>query len=428
MNRTPRRIRNLKWWIASVLFLATLINYLDRQTLAVATPDIVREFGLSNQQVAFINNAFTAAYTIGQLVTGRLMDILGTKTGFLVIMIFWSVADILCATARGMYSLSFFRFLLGLGEAGNWPVSVKAVSEWFPARLRGLGVAWFSCGSGVGAMLAPILIAQFILWFGWRWAFVLTGLFGFFWVPLWLWFYRSPRQHWLITPEELEEIEREVGAESKQPPLTLGRMLREWADLLRYRQIWGVFMVRFFSDCILWFYIQWLPKYFADERGYSTEDIRNNLWIAFLPTIFATLLGGAASGRLIQKGWDVSRARKTVMLVTGLMMTASVGVGLVKSDLVALLLSSVALLSFYGYSVNTLTLPADLVPPRLVASVSGLSGTGAGIGSILFTFLVGYIADHYSFTPVFVLVGIMPLLSLSMLFFVTGRIHRIIPE
>ncbi len=423
-----RGLRNLKWWIASVLFLATLINYLDRQTLAVATPDIVREFGLSNRDVAIINNAFTAAYTIGQLLTGRLIDLVGTKMGFVLIMVFWSVADILCALSRGVFSLSVFRFLLGLGEAGNWPVSVKAVSEWFPARLRGLGVAWFSCGSGVGAMLAPIFIAQLILWFGWRWAFVLTGLLGFLWLPLWLWFYHPPRKHWLITAEELAEIEREVGRESRQPPMTLGQMFREWAALLRYRQVWGVFMVRFFSDCILWFYIQWLPKYFADERGYSMEDIRNNLWIAFLPTIFATLLGGAASGRLIQRGWEVNRARKTVMLVTGLTMTASIGVGLVESDLVALLLSSVALLSFYGYSVNTLTLPADLVPPRLVASVSGLSGTGAGIGSILFTFLVGYLADQYSFRPVFVLVGIMPLLSLSMLFFVTGKIQRIIHE
>lgn len=422
-----RRGRHLKWWIATLLFFATLINYLDRQTLAVATPSIAAEFGLTNQDVAFINNAFTAAYTIGQLLAGKLMDLTGTRLGFVIIMVFWSSAGMLCAAARGVASLALFRFLLGFGEAGNWPVAVKAVSEWFPARLRGLAVAYFSSGSGVGAMLAPVLIAQIILWAGWRAAFIVIGLTGFLWLPFWLRLYYPPRQHPSISAEELAEITAEgvPGGSRAQP---LGAMLREWAGLLRYRQIWGVLLVRFFSDAILWFYIQWLPKYFADERGYSMEDIRNRLWIVFLPAIFAALAGGGASGWLIRRGWDISRARKTVMLVTGLVMVSSAGVGLVDSDAVAILLASLALLAFYGYSANTLTLPADLVPPRLVASVSGLSGTGAGIGSIAFTYVVGRLADQQSFTPVFVLAGLLPLASLAMLFFVMGRIKRIIPE
>lgn len=421
-------MKHLKWWIATLLFVATLINYLDRQTLAVATPAIAAEFQLSNEDIAFINNAFTAAYTIGQLLTGKVMDLLGTRLGFVVIMVFWSASGILCSTARGVLSLSFFRFLLGLGEAGNWPVSVKAVSEWFPARLRGLAVAYFSSGSGVGAMLAPVVIAQIIIWAGWRWAFIVIGLTGFVWLPFWIWLYRSPRKHWLISRAELAEIEAEAAPAAGAKSQGLATMLREWAGLLGYRQIWGVFMVRFFSDAILWFYIQWLPKYFADERGYSMEDIRNRLWIVFLPAIFAALAGGGASGWLIRRGWEISRARKTVMLVAGLAMVSSAGVGFVQSDVVAILLSSVALLAFYGYSANTLTLPADLAPPRLVASVSGLSGTGAGIGSILFTYVVGQLADQQSFTPVFVLAGMLPLASLAMLFFVMGKVRRIIPE
>lgn len=428
-SSSNRKLKNLRWYICALLFFATLVNYLDRQTFAVATPEIAVEFNLKNEDIAFINNAFTAAYTIGQLLMGKMMDVLGTHAGFAVIMIVWSAAGMMCALGRGVLSLSFFRFVLGLGEAGNWPVSVKAVSEWFPARQRGLAVAFFSSGSGVGAMLAPIVIAQLIIWAGWRWAFIVIGLTGFVWLPFWLWFYRAPRNHWLIPREELEEIEAEVGKSGgPKGPAGFGPMLREWAGLLKYRQIWGIFLVRVFSDAILWFYIQWLPKYFADERGYGIEDIRNRLWIVFLPAIFAGLLGGAASGRLIRKGWDVSRARKTVMLVTGLAMVSSMGVGLVQSDVVALVLSSIALLAFYGYSVNTLTLPADLVPPRLVASVSGLSGTGAGIGSIIFTYIVGQLADRESFTPVFILVGVLPLLSLSMLFFVMGKVKRIIPE
>ncbi len=421
------KLKNLKWWICTLLFIATLINYLDRQTLSVATPEIVQEFQLSNTDVANINNAFTAAYTIGQLLTGRLVDILGTKMGFFLIMLVWSAAGVLCSTARGVLSLSVFRFILGLGEAGNWPVSVKAVSEWFPARLRSMGVAYFSSGSGVGAMLAPILIAQIIIWGGWRSAFIVIGALGFLWIPFWLWFYRSPQEHWAITREELEELQAEgSAAPAAKQPGGVSAMLREWAGLLRHRQIWGVFLVRFFSDSILWFYIQWLPLYFSIERGYSMEEIRNYLWVVFLPTTFAALIGGGASSWLIRQGWSVDRARKTVMLVTGLMMMSSIPVGMVESDLAALLLSANALLAFYAYSVNTLTLPADLVPSRLVASVSGLSGMGAGLGSVCFTYLVGRLSDAQSFTPVFVLVGLLPLASLAMLFLVTGRLRRVI--
>ena len=420
----------LRWWICTLLFLATLINYLDRQTFAVATPAIVEEFDLSNDDVANINIAFTSAYMIGQLVTGRVMDMLGTRVGFVLIMVFWSLSGILCSTARGILSLSFFRFCLGLGEAGNWPASVKAISEWFPARQRGLGVAYFSGGgSGVGAMIAPVLIAQLILWTDWRWSFVIIGVTGLAWLPLWLWFYRSPREHWLVQQEELQELDEDRSAqgdssdEAKPQGLFSG-----WGMVLRHRQVWGVAAVRFFSDAILWFYLAWLPKYFVDERGYSMEDIRDRLWMVFLPAIFAAFLGGGISGHLIKRGWSVNRARKTVMLVSGLMMVSSVGVGMVDSDVMALALSSIALLSFYAYSTNTLTLPADLVPPRLVASVSGFSGMGAGLGSVIVTKLVGFIADTYSFTPVFVMVGVLGLLSLAMLFIVTGPIKRVVSE
>jgi ACS family hexuronate transporter-like MFS transporter len=407
-------VNSRKWRIATLLLAATLINYLDRQTLAVATPAIAAEFRLRNQDIALVNNAFTLAYTLGQLLTGRLMDVLGTRLGFAAIMTFWSAAGMLCATAASAAGLSLYRFLLGLGEAGNWPVSVKAVSEWFPARQRGLAVAYFSSGSGLGAMLAPVLIAQLVIWAGWRWAFVVTGLLGFLWLPLWLGLYRPPPPP--------------PGSAVAAPAPGVPAMMREWAGLLRYRQVWGVFLVRFFSDAVLWFYIQWLPKYFADERGYSMEDIRNRLWIVFLPAIFAALAGGGASGWLIRRGWEIDRARKTVMLVTGLLMVLSAGVGFVRSDIAAILLASVALLAFYGYSANTLTLPADLAPPRLVASISGLSGTGAGAGSILFTWAAGQLADRFSFTPVFVLAGLLPLLSLAMLFGVMGKIRRCIPD
>ncbi len=344
-------------------------------------------------------------------------------------MAFWSAAGILCSLSSGVVSLSFFRFLLGCGEAGGIPVGVKAVAEWFPKSERGLGVAYFSAGSGIGAALAPPLIAQMIILSGWRSAFVVIGSIGFLWIPLWLWFYRTPRLHPRIAQQELALIEADTGGGSQAKGWTgVGTMFREWAGLLKYRQIRGIFLVRVFSDSVLYFYIQWLPKYFADERGYSIVDIRDRLWLVFVPGFFAALACGAAAGRLINRGWTVDRARKIVMLATGLSMVASVGVGLVESDVAALALSTIALVSFYGYSVNMLTIPADLVPPRLVASVSGLSGMGAGLGSIVFTFVVGRLADQYSFTPVFILVGLLPLVALAMLFFVMGKVERVIAE
>ncbi len=406
-----------------------VINYLDRQSFAVATPKIASEFDLSNQDIAFINNSFTTAYAVGQLLAGRLMDVVGTRAGFVLIMAFWSAAGILCSFSSGVRSLSFFRFLLGCGEAGGIPVGVKAVSEWFPKAERSLGVAYFSSGSGIGAALAPPLIAQLIILSGWRSAFVVIGSIGFLWIIVWLWFYQSPSRHPRISQQELALIATDTTAVRQQKAQPgLGAMLREWTGLLGYRQIRGLFMLRVFSDSVLYFYIQWLPKYFADERGYSILDIRDRLWMVFVPGFFAGLACGAAAGRLIDRGWSVDRARKIVMLAAGLPMVASVGVGLVDSDVAALALSTIALVAFYGYSVNMLTLPADLVPPRLVASVSGLSGMGAGLGSIVFTFVVGRLADEYSFTPVFILVGLLPLIALAILFFATGKVERVIAD
>ncbi len=406
-----------------------VINYLDRQSFAVATPQIAREFDLSNQDIAFINNSFTAAYAVGQLLAGRLMDVLGTRAGSVLIMAFWSTAGILCSLSSGVMSLSVFRFLLGIGEAGGIPVGVKSVSEWFPKSERSLGVAYFSAGSGIGAALAPPLIAQLIITSGWRSAFVVIGSIGFLWILLWLWFYRSPSHHARISPQELALIEADTGAGQKQGAGSgLGVTFREWVGLLGYRQIRGLFMVRVFSDSVLYFYIQWLPKYFADERGYSIVDIRDRLWLVFVPGFFAGLACGAAAGWLIKRGCSVDRARKTVMLASGLPMVASIGVGLVESDVAALALSTIGLVAFYGYSVNMLTLPADLVPTRLVASVSGLSGMGAGLGSIVFTYVVGRVADTYSFTPVFVLVGLLPLIALATLLYGMGRVERVIAD
>ncbi len=409
-----------RWWVAALLFIATTINYLDRQTFSIATPEIAAEFGLSNVDVSWIIFAFTLSYTVGQLLMGKLMDVTGARIGFVLIMAIWSAAGMATAAARSVLEFGVFRFVLGIGESGNWPVSVKTIAEWFPACQRSLGIAFFTSGTTLGNVVAPLLIGQLIIAHGWRTAFVVIGAVGFLWIPLWLVFYRSPADHPRVSAEELAELDTPKKAESKS--------FAEWVSLLRYRQVWGVTLVRFFTDSVLYFYIAWLPKYLADERAFTMEDIRDYLPLVFVPTVVFAFIGGGVAGKLIARGWSVDRARKIAMLFPGITMCSSVAMGYVESDGLALAIAATALCSFYAISIQALTLPTDLVPPRLVGSVSGLSGFGAGFGFLIFNYAVGQVADLYGFRPVFVMVGLLPIGALLMLYGVMGKIERVIAE
>jgi ACS family hexuronate transporter-like MFS transporter len=408
-------VKGLRWWIAGLLFLSTLINYVDRQTLSVLAPLLRDQFHMTNTDYSKVLFAFLLAYMIMQSGAGRIMDHLGTRVGFSLAIVWWSVASMLHAAAGSALSLGIFRFLLGMGEAANWPGGVKAISEWFPAKERAFGVGFFNCGSTIGATLAPPLITWITLRWGWQQAFLLTGSLGFLWLSLWLVLFRPPEKHPWITREELDYIRQGRFAESASAPSV------PWRELLRLRKVWGLLLGRMLADPVWWFYVFWLPEYLKRERNFSLATIGLLAWIPFLGADIGSFVGGWLSGRLVHRGYAPADARKIVMLGCAVAMSAGIPAVLVKNAMVSLALISITTFAYSTWASNILTLPADLFPPRTVASVSGLSGTGAAFGGMVFQLIVGVVVDHFSYVPVFVAAGVMPLVAFSI-------INRAIPR
>ena len=381
-----RPIRNLRWWIIGVCFLGTTINYIDRQCLSVAAATLCKEFGFSAADYGSIVMAFMAAYTIMQFVSGTIVDRIGVRCGMALFAAWWSVSAILHAFCRGLWSFRAARFLLGMGEAGNWPSATKAVSEWFPARERGVAVAIFDSGSGVGGLVAAPLVAWLIAWYGWQFAFIATGALVIPWLILWLWIYRSPERHERITDAERELLRanrpQEPDGNSDRPSPGIGCWLPVTA--------WGIVLGRLLTDCVWWFYVYWLAKYLTDVRGFSLAEIAAWVGIPFVAVDFGNLAGGGLSSYLLRRGWTLNAARKTVLVLGALGMLASVPAGLTSHAGLCIALATIVTFSYSAWGTIMLTLPTDLFPPRQTGSVSGLSGTGAGLGGMAFTWLVGH--------------------------------------
>lgn len=391
-----------------MLFLATVINYVDRQTLSVLAPVLREQFRMSNTDYSRIVFAFLLAYTFMQSGSGRLMDWLGTRRGFSLTIAWWSVAAMLHATANSILHFGIFRFLLGLGEAGNWPGGVKTVSEWFPTKERAFAVGLFNSGSCFGAVLAPPLVAWMALHWSWRMAFLCTGSLGFLWLGLWLILYRLPRDHPWITREEREHICPNAGLSRPAKRESI-----RWLDLFQYKQVWGLVLARMLTDPVWWFYAFWLPEYLKSERHFNLAMIGYFGWIPFLTADAGNFVGGGLSSYLVRRGWRVLAARKTTMFGSAAVMLVGIPAVLTGSPALALALISVATLAYSSWATNILTLPADLFPNEVVASVSGLSGTGAGIGGMIFTLMTGVVVDRFSYVPVFTAAAVLPLVAAS---------------
>jgi ACS family hexuronate transporter-like MFS transporter len=417
------KLPGLRWWIVGLIFLATLINYIDRLTVSVLAPVITRDLGLSNTEFGGIITWFLLAYTISQSLSGKLYDRVGTKRGFVYSIVLWSIAAMAHAFARGLASLSVFRFVLGLGEAGNWPGAAKTVAEWFPIRERAFGMAIFNSGAAIGSVVAPPLIVWLSLKFGWQVTFIVTGALGFFWLILWILFYDTPDRHkWLR--EEEHQLIRE-GQRTEEVPDMISAEAPRWRELLRYRQVWAIVLARFLTDPIWWLYISWLPKYLADARGFSLVKIGLFAWVPYVAADAGSLSGGWLSGYLISRGWSVDRARKTVILVAALLMPAGIFAAFAQDAMVALALIGVVLFGFQVWINNVQTLPSDFFSDKAVASVAGLGGTGAGIGSMIFIFSTGWVVDHFSYVPVLVAAGCLAPFGTLVLFALAGRIKRV---
>ncbi|HKZ33328.1 MAG TPA: MFS transporter [Vicinamibacteria bacterium] len=399
---------NYRWWIGGLLFLSTVINYLDRQTLNVLGPSLKTEFSWSNQDFALIIIAFRIAYTVMQTVGGRILDRLGTRKGLTLTVAWYSAVASLTAFASGLWSFCAFRFLLGAGEAANWPGATKAVSEWFPRRQRGLAVALFDSGSSVGAMLAPALMILLMAQFGgWRPAFLIVGTLGFFWLFLWRRSYHTPETHPKITEAERAMILADHAAEHAEAAEEKGGPPPRWSELLRLRQTWGAIAAKGLTDPVWFMIADWFAIYLV-SKGYSLEQTAAGYWVPFLASGLGNFAGGGFSGRLIRRGWSVGRARRLVIAGGALGVLALVPAAFASSFVVLLACFAVATFSYAAMSTMANSLPADLYQSRAVATVAGLAGTAAGLGTIGSTYLIGVVADRFSFTPILVVASLVP--------------------
>ncbi len=436
------KLPGLRWLIIGLVFFATLINYIDRLTISVLAPLITKELNLSNTEFGGIATWFLFAYTISQSLSGKLYDRIGIKKGFTVSIIVWSLAAMAHAFAVGLRSLSAFRFILGLGEAGNWPGAAKTVAVWFPARQRALGMAIFNSGAAIGSIVAPPIIVGLTAYFGhWQQTFVVTGMLGFFWLVLWWFVYDTPENHkWLtaaeykiITEDEAETTGRKqsdnVDANSSVTSSTV--LLAEpvkplgWFDLLRYRQTWAIVLARFLVDPVWWLYITWLPLYLSQVHGFDLKQIGLFAWVPYVAADAGSLFGGWLSGFLIGRGWSVNNARKTVIIFAAALMPAGIFAAFTADSMTALALIAVVLFGFQVWINNVQTLPSDFFPSNAVGSVAGLGGTGAGIGSMIFIFTTGWVVDHFSYTPILVTAGILAPVGTLILCLLAGRIEKV---
>lgn len=409
-------VPNLRWLVIGLIFLATVINYIDRQTMAVLKNSIAADVGLSNTDYASVQNTFLIFYGISQMVSGRIYDAIGTRLGFAFSIVIWSFAAIMHAFSGGAVSFRVWRAVLGFGEAGNWPGAIKAASEWFPAKERALAVGIFNAGASVGGAVSAPIVAGLGVAYGWRVTFTVTGLLGFAWLALWLLIYRSPETHRWLSASEREYIER------GRPVVTGGGWRPGWGELLRYRQTWAVLVARFLTDPIWWLYVFWLPSYFQEARGFSLQQIGTYAWFPFFAGGLGALSGGWLSGFLIGRGWTVDRARKTAMAIGALLMPAGILAVRADNPYTALAFMGIVLFGFQVWINNVQTLPSDFFPQSAVASVAGLGGTAAAAASILYNWNTARVVDAFGYTPVFVVAGILGPAGLVAVMLLAGRI------
>ncbi len=394
------KIRHLRWYICGLLFFATTINYIDRQVLGILAPDLQREIGWSELDYGRIIIAFQLAYAVMMLVSGRIIDKIGTRLGFALAIIWWSLSAMGHALARNALTFGIARFLLGVGEASNFPASIKTVAEWFPKSERALATGIFNAGSNVGAVAAPVMVPLIAAVWNWQGAFIITGALGFLWLIPWLALYHNPEHHPRLTNKEREIIND--GAEEDSTERV------PWLRLLGYRQLWAFAVGKLMADPIWWFYLFWLPKFLAQEHG-----LRGTAIIPYLTTVYiiadvGSVGGGYISSALIKRGWTINRSRKTALGLFASVMPFVIIASQTRSAWLAVALIGMAAAAHQGWSANIYTLASDMFPRRAVASVIGIGGCAGGLGGIVVSEFAGRVlqADPSFYLPMFVAAGL----------------------
>lgn len=385
------KIGSYRWTICALLFFATTINYLDRQIIGLLKPALEQQFNWTESDYGSIVMAFTASYALGMLIFGRIIDKIGTKLGYSISIVVWSVAAMFHAVARSTFGFGVARAALGIGEAGNFPAAIKTVAEWFPKKERALATGLFNSGANVGAVVAPILVPWMLGAYGWEEAFIATGAIGFVWLIFWLIFYEIPsRQKRLGKPEYdyIHSDNEDAGAEADKTPV-------KWGKLLFVRQTWVFIAGKFFTDPIWYFFLFWLPSYFSTTFDLDLSKPSLPLVIVYSATTIGSIGGGYLSSYFIRKGWAVYKARKTAMLIIALLVVPIMAARYTTDIWIAVGLISLAAAAHQAWSANIFTTVSDMFPKKAVSSVVGIGGMAGSVGGALFPLFIGFILDYY---------------------------------
>jgi len=412
------RRTNFRWTICALLFAATTINYVDRQVIGILAPTLQRELGWTEVQYGQIVSWFSLAYGIGFLGVGRLMDRIGVRRGFAFSIVAWSLAAIGHAFARTVAGFSAARALLGLGESGNFPGAIKTVAEWFPRQERALATGIFNAGSNVGAVLAPLIVPWITIRWGWEWAFIATGTFGFVWLIFWLVLYRAPEEHPRVSRAELLHIRSDPAESVEQIP---------WRRLLGYRQTWAFAAGKAMTDPIWLFYLFWLPKFLDAGWGIELSHLALPLIVIYVLADVGSVAGGWFSGALIARGWSVNRGRKAALLVAALCIVPTMFAAHAQSVWVAVAIVSVAAAAHQWWSCNLFTLTSDLFPRQAVASVVGIGGFVGAMSAVLFQRATGRIleATGSNYSVIFAICGVAYLAAWVVIHLLVPRLQPV---
>ncbi len=381
---------NYRWRIVVLLFFATTINYLDRQVIGLLKPTLEKEFNWTESDYSAVIMAFTAAYATGFLFFGGIIDRIGTKLGYTISVIWWSIAAVLHAAVSSTMGLASMRMLLGLGESGNFPAAIKTVAEWFPKKERAFATGIFNSGANIGAVVAPIMVPWILGAYGWREAFIITGGVGFIWVIFWKLYYEKPQKHPKVSEAELEFInsDAEEPMDDTQKPVN-------WFKLFKIRQTWAFVFGKMFTDPIWWFFLYWLPSYFSERFHLDLKKPSIELMVVYTATTIGSIGGGYLSGFLINKGWTVFKARKTAMFSFALAVVPVFFAQYCTNIWQAVGLIALAMAAHQAWSANIFTTASDMFPRKAISSVVGIGSMAGSVGGILFPLLVGYLLDTY---------------------------------
>ena len=428
-NKAAVQWTGLRWWIIGLIAVATVINYIDRSAINIMWPYIYKEFGIADadnkQALALITNFFLVAYAIGQTVTGKMMDAIGTRLGMVVSIVGWSISIALHAVARSLTSFSIFRAMLGISEAGNWPGATKSNAEWFPARERAIAQGIFGAGASLGSVVAAPFIVGLYLAFGWRATFAGIAVLGIIWIIPWLLINKgTPDKHPWITKKEQDHILDNGGNTS-----SVAVNVFSWKELLQFRNTWGIISSRFFIDPVWWMFVTWLPTFLKEQFSFDIKQVGAFAWVPYLFAAIGGLAGGLYSSTLVKRGVPATRARKSAITIGAVIMLISLGaIAMYLQELkehvnIAIALISASLFGFQFLINNLQTLPADYFNGKNVGTVSGMGGTAAVAGTIILTFLVPVLTKT-SYTTLFVLAALLVPMAWICITFITSNKSR----